>query len=192
MRLSRELRSNKQKILCLSICLLIAPHLPGESRTWTSTSGSTVEASYLGTFGEDLWFKAETDGRFLKMPEKYVSAADLETIASGVASPQIDPKIIDAEDSSLALLEQLLNTKTEVIDEGQSLEVAVKHILSPLRPPNEEAVKTPLKFHRKVDLKAQCPAPIIALNAYDALQQLANSHALKWSIREGIITIRLR
>ena len=164
--------------------------LHGEVRIWTSTSGSTVNADYLGNFGDDLWFEsAGADGRLLKMPAKYISAADLDLIETGKVVPQIDPKAIDGDDTSRTLLEQLLSTQApELTSSEQTLESAVNELLE--RIPSADEAGIAIHFHRKVDRKAPRAAPITDSTVYEAVQLLAEMHALKWSIREGGLSLR--
>jgi hypothetical protein len=164
--------------------------LHGEARIWTSTSGSTVNADYLGSFGDDLWFeRAGADGRLLKMPAKYISAADLDLIETGKVVPQIDPKVIDGDDASRMLLEQLLSTQApELTSSEQTLESAVNELLEHI--PSTDEAGIALRFHRKVDRKVQRAAPIADSTVYEALQLLAEIHAFKWSIHEGGLALR--
>jgi len=163
-----------------------------EPRIWTSTSGSTIEANYLGSFGDELWFEgAKPQRRLLKMPSKYISAADLALIEANEVDPLIEHKSIDTDEASLSLLEQLFKTKvTEAIQADQSLENALDALLGEI--PSDDETEIVIKFHRKVDEDTTRTDPINEPTIYTCLLQLADVHAFKWSIRKGVLTLRPR
>ncbi|MDP4611775.1 MAG: hypothetical protein NWT02_11345, partial [Opitutales bacterium] len=76
---------------------------------WTSTSGSKIQAEYLGTFDEVAWFQASE--RLLKMPAKYISDIDLGLIEDGSIQPIIPAGQVDGTPESIALLDQLWTTE---------------------------------------------------------------------------------
>ena len=173
-------------LLLLSIVSLCAT----EQRVWTSTSGSEIEATYLGSFGDDLWFEGATPQRqLLKMPAKYISSANLVLIETKEIAPQIAPKAIDDTDSSLWLLEQLFKTKVpEPLDRTLTLEDALNNLISSI--PQSEDAEIRIKFHRKVDEDATRADSIKGPTIYACLQQLAEAHEFAWTIRKGVLTLR--
>ena len=176
----------------LCLLLLCSLSLNAEPRNWTSTSGSKIEATYLGSFDEDLWFESANDQRqLLKMPAKYISAADLALIETKEVSPQIDPKTIDSTDASISLLENLFKTKvTEPIGSTAPLEAALNSLVDNI--PQTDESKVAIKLHRKVDEAATRTETITGPTVYACLQSLAEAHELKWSIRKGTLNVRPR
>lgn len=179
--------SNPLALLFFSIVSLTAA-----PRTWTSISGSKIEATYLGSFGDDLWFEgAGPQRRLLKMPAKYISEADMTLIESKEIAPQISAKSIDEDDTSIALLEQLLNTRTpEPIEGSVTLEEALNRLVGNI--PQTDETKIAIKLHRKIDEDATRTDPTIESTVYACLQSLAEAHKLKWSIRKGVLNLRPR
>lgn len=176
------------KTLCL---LLICAHsLCAAAHVWTSTSGSEIEATYLGSFGDDLWFEdTTTQRRLLKMPAKYISSTDLSLIETNEIAPRIAPQAIDDADTSLWLLEQLFKIKvSEPLDSSLTLEDTLNNLLSTI--PQREDTSLRIKFHRKVDQDATGIDLISGPTIYACLQQLADAHQFTWSIRKGVLTLR--
>jgi len=174
--------------LCL---LLICAHsLSAAAHVWTSTSGSEIEATYLGSFGDDLWFEdTTTQRRLLKMPAKYISSPDLSLIETNEIAPQFAPQAIDEADTSLWLLEQLFKiTVSKPLDSTLTLEDTLNNLLSTI--PQREDTSLRIKFHRKVDQDATGIDLINGPTIYACLQQLADAHEFTWSIRKGVLTLR--
>ena len=171
--------------MALSLCA-------AEPRIWTSTSGSEIEATYLGSFGYDLWFEGtDPQKRLLKMPAKYISAHDLSRIEIKEIRPLIPPQSIDSDEASISLLEQLLVTKVpEPIESTLALKDALNDPIDTI--PQDEDAAIIIKFHRKVDKDATRAAPIQEPTVYACLQLLAEAHELNWSIRKGTLTLRPR
>jgi len=181
--------------LCITLCLFLFSALSlsaAEPRVWTSTSGSTTEATYLGSFGDDLWFEGtQPQRRLLKMPAKYISRADLSLIETKKVRPQIAPQSIGNDDASTALLEQLFKTKVpEPLSNTLTLEGAMHRLVSNI--PQGEDADIVVKFHRKVDEDATRVETIHGPTVYACLQSLTEMHELKWSIRKGVLNLRPR
>ena len=178
------------KTLCL---LLICAHsLSAAAHVWTSTSGSEIEATYLGSFGDDLWFEGTTaQRRLLKMPAKYISSTDRSLIETNEIAPRIAPQAIDDADTSLWLLEQLFKIPVpKPLDSTLTLEDALNNLLNTI--PQGEDTELRIKFHRKVNQDATGIDPINGPTIYACLQQLADAHEFTWSIRKGVLTLRPR
>lgn len=181
-----------QPLNTLCLLLICAHSLCAAAHVWTSTSGSEIEATYLGSFGDDLWFEdATAQRRLLKMPAKYISSTDLSLIETNGIAPQIAPQAIDDADTSLWLLEQLFKIKvSEPLDSTLTLEDALNNLLSTIPQPEDTELR--IKFHRKVDQDATRVDPINGPTIYACLQQLAEVHEFTWSIRKGVLTLRPR
>ena len=176
--------------LCL---LLICAHsLCAAARVWTSTSGSEIEATYLGSFGDDLWFEGTTaQRRLLKMPAKYISSTDRSLIETNEIAPRIAPQAIDDADTSLWLLEQLFKIPVpKPLGRTLTLEDALNDLLNTI--PQGVDTELRIKFHRKVDQDVTGVDPINGPTIYACLQQLADAHQFTWSIRKGVLTLRPR
>ncbi len=175
-------------ILLFSVARLSA----AEPRVWTSTSGSAIEATYLGNFGDNLWLEGVgPQKKLLKMPPKYVSEPDLTLIDTDEVSPLIAAQAIGEDDASILLLEQLFKAKVpQPIENSITLEEALNGLID--RIPRNEDAKISIKFHRKVDEAATRTETITGPTVYACLQSLAEAHELKWSIRKGILYLRPR
>ena len=186
-RLTPCLKMNGVRLL-----MFCALGLNAEPHVWTSTSGSEIEATYLGSFDDELWFEGKKpQRRLLKMPAKYISAADLALIESKEIRPQIAPQSIDKDDASTALLEELFKTKvTEPLDSTQTLKEALRRLVGQI--PQSEDAELRIKFHRKVDEDATRTDLIKGSTVYACLKDLTDAHELKWSIRKGTLTLRSR
>ena len=126
--------SSRLRTGLVGCCLLVAC-LCAETRTWRSVSGSTIEARFLGAFGEDYWFEAAEGGRFIKMPAKYIAEADLKRVASGEVQGTLPDTICDRDPASIHLLEQIYTTAAEALGpEVERLDQAVEQLLAPFQP----------------------------------------------------------
>jgi hypothetical protein len=161
--------------------------LLAESRIWTSTSGSTIEANYIGVFDEVLWVEATQTGRILKMPRKYVSATDIEVIQNGTVAPLVRPGSVDCDIESLALLEALLtsDSPSNTSKDAQPLSLVIKTLIKPIQETRAEDKKIPVKFSRRKDQKILVSGDCAADNTYLALCVLAQKNGLALYLREG-------
>lgn len=142
----------QRKRLVVLYGLLAFGSLHAEPRTWTSISGSTIEALFLGEFGEDYWFEASEDGQFIKMPSKYISEADVKFVASGEVKGALPAPICDEEPASIQLLESIYTTKAaELASDTETLEQAVEQLLLPFQPKEaaEDAEEIEITFSKR-------------------------------------------
>lgn len=83
-------RSRAIFLLAITGLLSCVPALRGESRTWTSVSGATVEAELIERRGNDLRLRTE-DGRTLSIHLDQLSAADRQFVA-GLSEAEPAPR----------------------------------------------------------------------------------------------------
>jgi len=177
------------KLSVMAACVLVGG-LQAEPRTWKSTSGSTIEAVFLGAFGEDYWFEATADGRFIKMPSKYISEEDVNLVESGEVKGVFPQAIVDKEPASIQLLEQLHTRTAEPLPADLStIEEAVELLILPLQPKDEKAEKIEIDYSKRRYKKAaivEAPEPGTIL---EVLKQLLLPHELGFRINKGQLAI---
>ena len=177
-------------IIFLFCCSLFAQT---EVRTWTSTSGSTIEATFLGAYGEDFWFEAADDSRFLKMPAKYISAPDVELVESAEITGALPSDISDNDAASVALWENMYTTGAVAFPEGiTDLAEALEALIEPRQPVLEEGSETTrieTKFKKRRDRKTPLPENIEPGTIYQVMQQLLEPNELRLQILEGNILV---
>lgn len=176
---------------CIVSGSLLIASLCAETRTWKSVSGSTIEARFLGAFGEDFWFEASEDGRFIKMPAKYISAADLERVESGEVKGALPPSICDTDPASIRLLEKIYtNPATELSSDVARLDDAVEQLIAPFQP-DEASEMEPIEisFSKRKYKKASTPETLEMGTVFEVLEQLLAPNELSFQIREGELMI---
>lgn len=181
---------NALQFSLLAACALTVC-LHAEPRTWKSTSGSTIEALFLGGFGEDYWFEASQDGRFIKMPSKYISEADVKLVESGEVKGALPPELCDSHPASIRLLEQLYTiSATGLGPEVERLDEAIEQLIAPFQP-DKEADAAPIKisFSKRKYRKAATPETLEKGTVFEVLEQLLAPHELRFQIREGELMI---
>lgn len=172
------------------IVAIMATSLLAESRVWTSTSGSKIQAEYLGTFDEVAWF--QSGERLLKMPSKYISASDLQLIEDDSFQPVIPVGQIDATPESIALLDQLWTTQApllELDDQGVTLSECFDRWLAPLQNDDPEVAPLVVKFTRRSDSKKRITTPPKPDSLYHVITATLASQERTFELREGSIVI---
>jgi len=175
----------------LAACAL-ASSLHAEPRTWKSVSGSTIEAIFLGAFGEDYWFEASQDGRFIKMPAKYISEADLKLVESGEIEGLLSPDICDDDPRSIQLLEHLYTSPAaELGPEVERLDDAVEQLMAPFQPEKEakEAEPIEISFTKRRYKKKEIQERPESGTVFEVLRQLLAPHELGFQFREGELIV---
>ncbi len=175
-----------------SLTVLCPGSLFAESRVWTSTSGSTIEAEYLGRFGEELWFVAVGNERLLKMPEKYISPADLNTITSGEIQPKIEEHMLDTAPESIALFEALWTTPAPTIQsQDLNLNDCLDQLIAPLRVNRPQDAPPLIKFHQRNDkrIKLTTTTPREG-NLYAVVTSILADAGRAFQIKQGSLIIR--
>lgn len=181
---------NALKFSLFAACAL-ATCLCAETRTWQSVSGSTIEARFLGAFGEDYWFEADEDATFIKMPAKYIAEADLELVESGEVKGALRPSICDSDPASVRLLEQIYTSPaTELPPELKRLDEAIEQLIAPFQADKEaEAAAIKISFSKRRYKKAPTPEALEKGTIFAVLRQLLAPHKLSFQIREGALMI---
>lgn len=172
------------------IVAMSAASLLAESHTWTSTSGSKIQAEYLGTFDEVAWF--QSGERLLKMPSKYISEADLGLIENGSIQPTIPAGQVDDTPESIALLDQLWTTEApllELDDQGMALSDCFDLWLAPLQKDDTETAPLVVKFTRRSDSKKRITTPPKPSSLYDVITTALESQERTFQLREGGVVI---
>lgn len=120
------------RLLRIFLGLILTCKLWAEPRVWTSISSSTIEATFIGAFGEDYWFEASEDGRFMKMPAKYISESDVKLVESGGVDAVLDDEICDKEIKSIVLLERIYTSKAVTLPpEADTMKVTIEALIAP-------------------------------------------------------------
>lgn len=173
-----------------AIVAISAVSLLAESRTWTSTSGSKIQADYLGTFDEVAWFQSSE--RLLKMPSKYISETDLGLIEDGSIQPTIPAGQVDDTPESIALLDQLWTTEApllELDDQGMTLSECFDLWLAPLQNDDPEVAPLAVKFTRRSDSKKTIITPLKPDSLYDVITAALESQERTFQLREGSVVV---
>lgn len=175
------------------IGLFLIGCLCAEPRTWKSTSGSTIEAQFIGAFGEDYWFETAEDGNFIKMPAKYIAESDLKLVESGKEEGALPAKICDSDPASIRLMELIYTSLAEELGpDCKSLDKALEQLIAPFQPTeeDEEPIKVSFKKRKyKATAILEKPKPG---TAFEVLTQLLEPHELSFQIREGELQIGKR
>lgn len=176
---------------CIVSGSLLIASLCAEPRTWKSVSGSTIEARFLGAFGEDYWFEAGEDRRFIKMPSKYISEADLELVDSGAVEGTLPSSLCDSDPGSIHLLEQIYTSPaTELPPEVKRLDEAIEQLIAAFQADKEaEAAAIEISFSKRRYKKAPTPETLEKGTVFAVLRQLLAPHELSFQIREGALMI---
>ncbi len=179
------------KLCFFYLSALCATGLFGQSQVWTSTSGSTIEAEYLGRFDEELWFVANDDKRLLKMPEKYISAANLESITAGVVQPIIPDAMVDTTPESITLFEALWTTPAPILQDREiNLNEWIDAMTAPLlidRPVDAPAL---VKFHRRNDKRIKLNQPTVTEGSlYSVIASTLEDLERTFQIKQGSLII---
>ena len=160
--------------------------LQAEPRTWTSTSGSTIEALFLGEFGEDYWFEASSDGSFIKMPTKYISGEDLKLVADSEVEAVLPTSLCDKDPVSIHLLETIYTSQAAALsEEVETIREAIEQLIQPFQPTEKEAKEIEVSFTKRKYRKAGIPEELKEGTVMQVLEQLLEPHELSFQIREG-------
>lgn len=184
----------KQKILKASkaiICVIaLVGSLQAEPRTWTSTSGSTIEALFLGEFGEDYWFEVREDGSFIKMPSKYISEEDVNLVKAGKVEAVLPASLCDKDPASIQLMEKIYTSQAVELDaELETIREAIEQLIQPFQPTGEDAGKIEVSFTKRKYRKLSLPEKMESGTTFEVLEQLLQPHELSFQIREGELVI---
>lgn len=181
---------------CSCLLLLWLVSLEAEPRIWTSISGSTIEAEFLGAFGEDYWFESTADASFLKMPGKYIAEEDVAAIEDGRVTPRLPASICDLDPRSILLWEGIYSrTATEIPGEATTLKAAMEALIQPLQPEPEAsddgAAAEPyeIDFAKRRYRKLALPETIEEGSIYEVLLAILQPHELDFKIREGAVIV---
>ncbi|PXA04654.1 hypothetical protein DDZ13_05635 [Coraliomargarita sinensis] len=181
---------NRRVCFYLLTAYLLAVSLHAEPRTWKSTSGSTIKAVFLGSFGEDYWFEANEDGRFIKMPSKYISAADIKLVESGEVKGVFSDTICDEAEASIRLLEQLYTRPAEQLPaDVETIGEAIELLILPLQPEGDEAEPIDVDYTKRRYKKAGIVEMPESGTILHVLKQLLATHDLSFRIEEGELII---
>jgi len=93
--------SNLIPVVSILLSLMIVPAV--EARTWTATSGGTLEAEFISTDGSAVTIK-RADGQTVTIPLEKLSKGDQDFVATRKSGKSSKPKMETVEDISPAML----------------------------------------------------------------------------------------